>query len=393
MKFSTDKSIGDNYTYFILLISFILFLLEGCSFKQNETGMSSSEPLGQFSPFSISENKSYDPYNDSEVNLMWIAKEKSTYDHIVNGKNIVLPFPVFTVTGKDFNTKDVTTFDILKEWNAKGITPNLWYDSETSFCDEGSQEELLKYGINVVLKDIRELETVKANNQLIRVNQKISIYYLADLLRVVACMEGKKRYQIYGDWVVVPKKKEEMLDNETLKKLDGYGIVMCKPEGLRMPENSFFLLDRNVDKCMISLKTGLVDIGIEVLKFAHNPVVNKQVNVLEQNIYDLYKFFVYPFIVGRYDSNIPMDLIAEQYTEKDCYRLYGEKKEKQEENVFSLSIMIERDSSIRVLLCNDTPRDWSLLSKKYPRSRDGLVEIPTKEMKLLRYSNHSAFSK
>jgi len=128
------------------------------------------------------------------------------------------------------------------EWMKKNphATFYFWYDSASISIEQLRNTESLFARIraeshscnNIVLKDIREIPLVHEKPEIF--SGKTPVFFRADLLRLMITAEfldgnlNKDSYFIYSDLDVPPIEEDRLLDSETLRVLDQFGIVLAK---------------------------------------------------------------------------------------------------------------------------------------------------------------------
>jgi hypothetical protein len=199
------------------------------------------------------------------INLMWINNDRSS-----DQQYLCANYQEYEYTKK--------CLDPLADW-VKKATPdaqvNVWYDSNfsTPAAIERTHRDLLKEAPDArdrfTFMDIRDLAYVRIYPEVF--SNKTNLNFRSDLLRVIvadylARMDNHDDYIVYSDLNIPALSKQEIFDDETLRKLKLYGLVLAKNKSgdLNHPyENSFFILDSQNESMMQVSKEGLIDINIK----------------------------------------------------------------------------------------------------------------------------------
>lgn len=201
------------------------------------------------------------------VNLMWVNKEKDeTQAYIAPSQ----------------------CFETAKKWHeaiGDNDAVNFWYDSQ--YVTENalrSTKEYLQGLSRLHLCDLRELNIIKTNKEVFQ--SPIPLFFRVDLLREIAVLnvaaQKEFKYIVYVDQDVPVMTKEYLFykdkisnnpaysdlfydTSETLRSLKAFGLTCCAANdssGNPLPENSFFILDRDNPHIQQARQIGLVDVNI-----------------------------------------------------------------------------------------------------------------------------------
>lgn len=231
-------------------------------------------------------SKVIDVPNNYSINSMWLNKNlNENLPYIDNSKN-----------EDELLSK---LLDRSKQW--KDLNPEaevvVWYDSDfvTEQAIKNTQEVLDRKkveGYNIVLKDIRELDLVKANPDAFSSN--VPVYFRIDILKLIICVnsivQDSKEAAIFADLELCESKvyvgkdakaeaeamgdnpeltvremdgkppkmtKEELFDDKTIKNLKSFSFLTG---GGNSGENQFVQLMRNED----TIKAIVAYINIEL---------------------------------------------------------------------------------------------------------------------------------
>ncbi len=224
--------------------------------------------------------------NNYSINSLWLNKKL----------NENLPYIDNSKSEDELLSK---LFDRSKQW--KDLNPEaevvVWYDSDfvTEHAIKNTQEVFDRKkaeGYNIVLKDIRELDLVKANPDAFSSN--VPVYFRIDILKLIICVNSivkdSKEAAIFADLELCESKvyvgkdakaeaeemgdnpeltkreqagkppkmtKEELFDDKTMKKLQSFSFLTG---GGNAGENQFVQLMRNED----TIKAIVTYINIEL---------------------------------------------------------------------------------------------------------------------------------
>ena len=194
----------------------------------------------------------------------------------------------------------------LLEWSSlnQRASINVWFDS--LYCVEGAlidtqtlldaQSALLK---NIHFRDIRSLQTVKDNPEVF--SEALPVYFRVDLARAVFLYEmmlaNETTYAAYADIDMAPMLEDELLDAETRKTLNKFGIVMAEATTAHGFENGFQIVSSSSPTLLEALKIGLIDtsiargsVALDLQYYPHpsGGIGNTPMAGLHQTVYDSY---------------------------------------------------------------------------------------------------------
>jgi len=155
----------------------------------------------------------------------------------------------------------------------KNSTVHLWFDSMlTPAAAVKNTHLLIKNYLQahpdvapIILRDVRELPYVMANPEVF--SDKTPIFFRVDLLRVIAQVHdittGVTPYFVYSDLDIDPLSREEIFDEETLHKLQTFGIVMAYHPIWQGFENSFSIVSNHNAQLLEAMTYTLIDLNIQ----------------------------------------------------------------------------------------------------------------------------------
>jgi hypothetical protein len=210
---------------------------------------------------------------------MWInsSLESSTSDSIFSGQS-----------GGALNEK----IDVIVKWATyhPKTTINIWYDSRfvldnsvdntveliskhmeyknanrecvkdylcfTSNSDKVGVKESIG---NIKFMDIRDVYRIRQAGRVF--DQDVPVYFRADLARLMISYSSKSIYSVYADFDVLPLDYDMLFDQESLRFLEEYGIVIARggPGGF---ENSFHIIKTDHDYIMNAISWAILDLNI-----------------------------------------------------------------------------------------------------------------------------------
>ena len=163
---------------------------------------------------------------------------------------------------------------------SRGSTVNVWFDSALT-SDEAVENtwRLIEEYANkypemalIRLRDVRQLPEVIQHPEVFSDN--IPVYFRVDLLRAIIALymlfNHEIFYFVYADLDMEPLSQEQIFDDETMQKLQKYGIVMAKCD-YKPFENGFQIISYHNYRLIRAMRWALIDVNIQraykVLKF------------------------------------------------------------------------------------------------------------------------------
>ena len=205
----------------------------------------------------------------------------------------------------------------------------IWYDSEMlnqsinnytialQNTINACKESVAKYGINpdnIIFRDIRDISIV--NKYWKYLNERIDISVRIDILRIIVSYyvvaienKGKTVTFTYTDFSFNPITKSELFNENTLKGLSEFGLVLVKQMGSIVPyENGFFMLS-NIAGNYITATTLQCynEIFIKIILEYYGEIMftDRSGFYKEQYVFETYKYMILYSII---ENNLFQDL-------------------------------------------------------------------------------------
>lgn len=200
------------------------------------------------------------------INFMWINKTKN--DNIYLYKN-----PEDSSLDKEEYFKDEVVKPI-QDWAKKNPSASVyfWYDSKYSQTDaiNTSEKLIVENFKNISLRDIRELERVKEEENTVVFENSTPVYLRSDLLRPIIqihmIQKENFKYCVCSDLDVYALGQEELFDDLTKNNLKETGIVMASGKGTISYtgyENLFSILSNNRPSIITALEQMVIKSSIK----------------------------------------------------------------------------------------------------------------------------------
>jgi hypothetical protein len=192
------------------------------------------------------------------INFMW-DNSKSQLDqrYIIPGRDA------------DVQTKLLDPIIAWSQANPRASI-NLWYGGvNTSESARANTDELISRrpeASKIQLRDIRELPLVEQNPKVF--SSKLPVYFRVDLARVIMLLHLMKNrdstYAVYADLDTPVMDEAKIFDQDTIEKVNKYGIVLPKHKSSTIGcENSFHIVSRTNPFMLRALKFAIIDLNIK----------------------------------------------------------------------------------------------------------------------------------
>jgi hypothetical protein len=230
------------------------------------------------------------------INLSW------TYEKLEKENTYIFPHPYKR------QNEFIDLFERIKEWALNYPLVNFWYDSNFVSPDAVTRTRTQFNNVypslasKIVLRDIRELVTIKENP---RPFAHASRYFRSDLGRAVFSYEELKslpldQFVLYADLGIVPLSPKELLSPMTVINLNEYGIVLSTKKGSDRSENSFHIMGNHHPELLKALKVAVIDLNIkrtsdkrgEFLGSIYSKLAGGENSAFHQIVYDSYQGFM-----------------------------------------------------------------------------------------------------
>ena len=215
------------------------------------------------------------------INVTWISKEINPQQEYI-----------FPSVWKRQNV-EIDIIGRIMDWAKNYNNINIWYDSAKVTNEQitktiGEINSKLKESQlerNIKLKDIRDLEIIKENSDVLGFN----FYFDLDLSRAVASYETLKNSQkviffLYADLSIDPNNlpPDKLLDYITIVNLNRFGIVQGRSNHY---ENSFHIWGNNHPELLKAIKHVLINLNIKRMLEAKDAYQKEK---LTQAVYSSY---------------------------------------------------------------------------------------------------------
>lgn len=205
------------------------------------------------------------PHTDTSINLMWVNRrlnESQSYIH--PSKNETELYNNFLK--HIFRWAAVSQSSVINVWFDSALTTPQAVDATRGLIKAyvGQHEGLTP----IRLRDVREIQKVIQHPDVF--SDKIPVFFRVDLLRPIVALHLLKEREcsvfVYADLDMPPISKAELLDTDTMQKLQKYGMIMAhqvdNEDAYKSYENGFQIISDCKPNMLEAIECTIVELSI-----------------------------------------------------------------------------------------------------------------------------------
>lgn len=241
------------------------------------------------------------------INLFWINKELDlNQNYIFPCKNEVELTNTYLKNIIAWANKNPHN-TVIQIWYDGSLIPQFAVDNTQSLINQTISDSPLTAPI--ILRNLRSLPLVQNNPHILDTN--LDVFFRADLLRLIVSLhdisvEGVS-YSMYADLDMPPITYEEIYDQQTLKNLEYFGIVLT--EDLSVSnfgfENNFHIISYHNPNILEAIQFVLIDLHVERARnlLHHHSYFLQDIYRMRQLIFRHYRhmFSYFYYLEGYYE--------------------------------------------------------------------------------------------